>query len=168
MRSGALFRVHWIPDRSVIWMRPGALFRAHWIPDRPTNCQWSGALFRARWTPDRWANCMRSGALLRALWNPDPSDVTKHGAAIRWCCYSNVRFTNKWRRYLEMEGSIWKAQDTVWTITNKCITTWIPTRGIWLWTCGASTCAKRREISAQAPIHLKRQKEKTAERGDVD
>lgn len=28
----ALFRAHWIPDCSAIWMRPGSLFRARWIP----------------------------------------------------------------------------------------------------------------------------------------
>ena len=63
-------------------LRSGALIRAHWLPDRPTNMLWSGALIRAHWHPDRqddqgsltpWSikNFLRSGALIRARWFPD-------------------------------------------------------------------------------------------------
>ena len=63
-----------------------------------------------------------------------------------------------------MEGSIRKAQDTVWTIKNKCITTWIPTHGIWLWTLGASgdfgsrssppQTAKRKQLKGETWIKV--------------
>ena len=35
---------------------------------------------------------------------------------------------------------------------------WIPTGGIWSRTCGASSGARRTEISAQDPVHLKKRK----------
>ena len=76
-------------------LRSGALIRAHWLPDRPTNMLWSGALIRAHWHPDRqddqgsltpWSikNFLRSGALIRARWFPDhPTNFLLLGALIR-------------------------------------------------------------------------------------
>ena len=76
-------------------LRSGALIRAHWFPDRPTNMLWSGALIRAHWHPDRqddqgsltpWSikNFLRSGALIRARWFPDhPTNFLLLGALVR-------------------------------------------------------------------------------------
>ena len=57
LRLGALIRVH-LPTRS------GALIRVHWLPDRPANSLRSVPLIGAHWPPWSTNNSLRSGALI--------------------------------------------------------------------------------------------------------
>ena len=165
---GTLLRAHWTPDRPTNCQWSGALLRAHWTQDRPTNCQWSGALFRARWTPDRWANCMRSRLSSEVFETPIHlmllNMVSPYVDVVNPTFDLQINGEGIWR-WREVSG---RPKTLFELFQNRCITTWIPTRGIWLWTRGASICAKRTEISAQDPVHLKRQKEETAGKWDVD
>ena len=101
LRSGALIRAHWLPDRPTNMLWSGALIRAHCHPDRQTLNLWltnklftvessyqsslspwednnivfrSEALIRAHWLPDRPTNMLWLGALIIAHWHPDRQD----------------------------------------------------------------------------------------------
>ena len=96
LRSGALIRAHWLPDRPTNMLWSGALIRAHCHPDRQTLNLWLtnklftvessyqsslspwedntrfaiGSSYQSSLTPRSIKNFLRSGALIRAYWLP--------------------------------------------------------------------------------------------------
>ena len=73
----------------------GSSFQSPLDPRSPNKLYVIGSSFQS--SLNLWS-LHKLYAIGSSFLNPQPSNVSSHGAAIRWRCLPNVQFANKWRR----------------------------------------------------------------------